>query len=93
MKHVLSVTVGVLFAALSASAATIFPKTPTLSGGCYEISDARELYGFAAIVNGTDGNVKNKSACGKLTVIYIFKYILIYRFSTSFIYYAIIFFL
>ena len=67
MKHVLSATVGVLFAALSASAATIFPKTPTLSGGCYEISDARELYGFAAIVNGTDGNVKNKSACGKLT--------------------------
>ena len=66
MKYALSIA-GVLFAALSASAATIFPKTPTLSQGCYEISDAKELYGFAAIVNGTDGNVKNKSACGKLT--------------------------
>ena len=67
MKYVLSATVGVLFAVLSASAATIFPKAPTLSEGCYEISDARELYGFAAIVNGTDGYVKNISACGKLT--------------------------
>ena len=67
MKRVLTAAVGVLFAVLSASAATISPKTPTLSEGCYEISNARELYGFAAIVNGTDGYAKNKSACGKLT--------------------------
>lgn len=67
MKFTISIFTGVLFTALSANAATIFPKAPTLSEGCYEISDARELYGFAAIVNGTDGYVKNISACGKLT--------------------------
>lgn len=43
-------------------------KTPTKeSDGCYAISDAAELYGFAAIVNGTNGKAKEKAACGKLT--------------------------
>lgn len=37
-------------------------KTPALVDGCYQISDAGELYGFAALVNG--GTV---SACGVLT--------------------------
>ncbi len=43
-------------------------KTPVKDvDGCYAISDAAELYGFAAIVNGTDGYAKEKAACGKLT--------------------------
>ncbi|MDY6264771.1 MAG: InlB B-repeat-containing protein [Fibrobacter sp.] len=42
-------------------------KTPAKDAdGCYAISDAAELYGFAAIVNGTDGFSKNNAACGKL---------------------------
>ena len=53
-------------AGTAATAATITPTMPTLSDGCYQISTAAELYGFAAIVNGTDGFTKNKSACGKL---------------------------
>ena len=55
-----------LLAGTAATAATITPQQPTLSDGCYQISSAEELYGFAAIVNGTDGFAKNKSACGKL---------------------------
>ena len=53
-------------AGTAATAATITPTMPPLSDGCYQISTATELYGFAAIVNGTDGFTKNKSACGKL---------------------------
>ena len=34
--------------------------------GCYVIKDASELYGFAAIVNGTDGFTKNNSSCASL---------------------------
>lgn len=37
------------------------------SENCYLISNAEELYGFAAIVNGTDGFDKDSTACGKLT--------------------------
>ncbi len=50
-----------------ATAATIRPKTPTLSNGCYQISTAAELYGFAEIVNGHDSTAANPSACGELT--------------------------
>ena len=36
--------------------------------GCYEISSAAELYGFAAIVNAEDGiKTPQRKACGKLT--------------------------
>ena len=36
--------------------------------GCYEISNAAELYGFSAIVKGTDGlKTPQTRACGKLT--------------------------
>ena len=36
--------------------------------GCYEISNAAELYGFAALVNGSDGiKTPQRKACGKLT--------------------------
>ena len=34
--------------------------------GCYVIRNASELYGFAAIVNGTDGFAMNNSACAYL---------------------------
>ena len=48
-------------------AATITPKTPAKSSaGCYVISDAAELYGFAAVVNGANGNAAEKSACATL---------------------------
>ena len=48
--------------------ATIEIATPaTDSDGCYLISNVNELYGFAAIVNGSNGNYKKPSSCGKLT--------------------------
>ena len=53
--------------AFAAAATTITPVQPTLKKGCYEISSAAELYGFAAIVQGSDGFAKDSSACGKLT--------------------------
>ena len=34
--------------------------------GCYVIKDASDLYGFAAIVNGTDGFTQNLSPCAYL---------------------------
>jgi hypothetical protein len=34
--------------------------------GCYVITNASELYGFAAIVNGTDDFTKNNSSCASL---------------------------
>ena len=67
MKHSFLPLATVLAAAISANAVTISPQTPDLLDGCYQISNAAQLYGFAAIVNGTDGFVKNKTACGKLT--------------------------
>ena len=50
-----------------AGAVTVIPKMPELKDGCYQVSSAAELYGFAAIANGTDGFVKDSLACGKLT--------------------------
>ena len=55
------------FAGFAVAATTITPVQPTLKNGCYEISNAAELYGFAAIVNGSDGFTKDTTACGKLT--------------------------
>ncbi|MBQ3714279.1 MAG: InlB B-repeat-containing protein [Fibrobacter sp.] len=47
--------------------AAITPTLPsTNADGCYLISTPQELYGFAAIVNGSDGMSKNTKACGKL---------------------------
>ena len=66
MKRSILALGGVLFAAISANAIIITPTAPVLSNGCYEISNEAELFGFAAIVNGTDGFSKNKTACGKL---------------------------
>ncbi len=47
--------------------AHITPTIPALVDGCYEIGNADELYGFAAVVNGTDSTPAKPSACGKLT--------------------------
>lgn len=42
-------------------------KAPALDAdGCYVITDASELYGFAAIVNGTDGFAKDSTSCANL---------------------------
>ncbi len=46
----------------------IVPAVPSQSlDGCYQISTAEELYGFAEIVNGHDSTAANTSACGELT--------------------------
>ena len=56
-----------LFLVVGACAA-ITPALPsTDADGCYLISNAEELYGFAAVVNGTDNMSKDAEACGKLT--------------------------
>ena len=55
-----------LLAATAATAATITPQQPALSDGCYQISTAAELYGFAEIVNGNDSVPGNESACAIL---------------------------
>lgn len=47
--------------------AHITPTIPKLVDGCYQISNADELYGFAAVVNGTDSTEAKLDACGKLT--------------------------
>ncbi|MCQ2055063.1 MAG: InlB B-repeat-containing protein, partial [Fibrobacter sp.] len=49
------------------AAATMTPVTPSKDGNCYQIGTAAELYGFAAIVNGTNGNTAEPAACGVLT--------------------------
>ena len=68
MKRSALAFAAVLFAAFSANASnSITPEAPEKLNGCYQISNAEELYGFAAIVNGTHGFTKDKSACGKLT--------------------------
>ena len=48
--------------------AKVNPTAPVVKDGCYSISTADELYGFAAIVNGTlkEGRAAERSACGKL---------------------------
>ena len=48
--------------------AKVTPIAPSIKDGCYSISTANELYGFAAIVNGTlkEGRAAESSACGKL---------------------------
>ena len=57
-----------LVAAGMSAAATMTPVTPGKDGNnCYLIGTAAELYGFAAIVNGTDGHTAEPTACGVLT--------------------------
>ncbi|MBO4714450.1 MAG: InlB B-repeat-containing protein [Fibrobacter sp.] len=56
----------VLLAGTAATAATITPVVPIQSDGCYQISTAEELYGFAEIVNGNDSTPGIGSICGEL---------------------------
>lgn len=52
--------------AVGANADVIEHVAPQLVDGCYQITNAGELFGFADIVNGTNSATKNASACGKL---------------------------
>lgn len=54
-------------AAVLAGAASISPVIPKKVDGCYQIGSAAELYGFAAVVNGSDAFKLESDACGKLT--------------------------
>ncbi|MCQ2106712.1 MAG: hypothetical protein MJZ26_13090 [Fibrobacter sp.] len=56
-----------IFLVTFANAAVTVSAPSTDADGCYAISSVEELYGFAAIVNGTDGMTKDTKACGKLT--------------------------
>ena len=44
----------------------VTPKEPKKAKGCYQIETVEELFGFAAIVNGTDGMKRDSAVCGKL---------------------------
>ena len=46
----------------------VIPVEPAQKEGCYSISSLEELYGFAAVVNGTleEGRAAEPSACGQL---------------------------
>ena len=56
--------VAVLLATFANAAKTIAPITPALVNGCYEISSAAELYGFASLLKGVDTPF---TGCAKLT--------------------------
>ena len=56
-----------LSCAIATAATTITPEQPEYKNGCYQISNAAELYGFAAIVNGDINFPYDATACGKLT--------------------------
>lgn len=55
-----------LLAVLAEAAGTITPKTPSTLDGCYQITSKEELYGFAAIVNGTEDKEPYPTACARL---------------------------
>ena len=55
-----------LLAVLAEAAGTITPKTPVTLEGCYFITSKEELYGFAAIVNGTEDKEPYPTACARL---------------------------
>lgn len=69
MTHVRRLFGTLVLATLTAvcANATITPATPEKDGGCYLISSAEELYGFAEIVNASQGGGPEPKACGKLT--------------------------
>lgn len=63
--------------AMAGMSAAAYNGTPTAkanfatetinSKNCYKIGSAEDLYGFAAIVNGTNGNTAEPTVCGVLT--------------------------
>lgn len=58
----------ILLAFCTVAGARMIPTAPALKDGCYSITNADELYGFAAIVNGEldVSRAAEPSACGKL---------------------------
>lgn len=56
-----------LLAVCSYAKTTITPATPAKKNDCYQISNADELYGFAAIVNGDSATTGDYFVCGELT--------------------------
>ena len=44
----------------------ITPTKPEKDNDCYQIGTVEELFGFAAIVNGTDSMERDSAACGRL---------------------------
>ncbi len=67
MKSLFFTGLMALLAVYSNAATTITPTVPAKDGGCYQISNANELYGFAAIVNGDSTTTGSHFACGELT--------------------------
>ena len=68
LKSPLSFCMTLALASTAFAVTTVSPIMPSRdSDGCYQISTSAELYGFAAIVNGTDGMAKDTLACGVLT--------------------------
>ncbi len=55
-----------LLAVLAEAAGTITPKTPVTLEGCYFITSKEELYGFAAIVNGSENVAPKQTACARI---------------------------
>ncbi len=55
-----------LLAVLADAAGTITPKTPVTLNGCYQITSKEELYGFAAIVNGSENVAPKQAVCARL---------------------------
>ena len=55
-----------LLAVLADAAETITPKTPVILEGCYQITSKEELYGFAAIVNGSENVAPKQAVCARL---------------------------
>ena len=55
-----------LLVVLADAAGTITPKTPVILNGCYFIESAEELYGFAAIVNGSEDVAPRQTVCARL---------------------------
>jgi uncharacterized repeat protein (TIGR02543 family) len=55
-----------LLAVLVEAAGTITPKNPVILEGCYQITNKEELYGFAAIVNGSENVAPKQTVCARL---------------------------
>ncbi|MBQ3716758.1 MAG: hypothetical protein II892_14465, partial [Fibrobacter sp.] len=50
-KGILLAAIALLAISANAEKRTITPQVPTLVNGCYQISNAEELYGFAELLN------------------------------------------
>ena len=55
-----------LLAVIAEAEGIIIPRTPSTLNGCYFITSKEELYGFAAIVNGSEDVAPKQTACARL---------------------------